>query len=270
MPEQTHYKEKALGEDGQLRTFLAIKPTGRAVVFVHGWNGDALDAWADFQTLLPECSHCYGHDLFFYDFDGLRMGIVASAALFREVLEELGGDPTALINGALDSDVHRSSAFRYEQIVVVGHSLGAVIARWAIVDGIKQEAAWPKRVRCVFFAPAHSGASVLSLAGEAASGFKVLGLFTVGAKFLSPLISELAVGSAELTHLAVEAEKLYKKGHQAVRPSKVFVAAYENVVKNLPFPIDPPPKTLKNTTHTTICKPKRNQRAALDALLREL
>ena len=270
MPSQTHYQERRVGDANELQAFFAIKPTRKAVVFVHGWGGDALTTWADFQTLLPECADCAGHDLFFYDYDGLKAEMIASVGLFREVLEQLGDDPLPLINPALDPSVQRSSGFAYDSIVIVAHSLGAILARWAIIDGVKSKANWPQKTKSVFFAPAHSGADVVSLASEVMSGIGLLRPFAAGAKFATPLIRQLETDSTELKRLAQEARRALKNGHQCVVPVTVFIADYERIVKNLPLDIDPPAKTIRGTTHTSICKPKPDFRAPLTAVLKAL
>ena len=270
MPNQTHYQERRLGDGGELQAFFAINPARKAIVFVHGWNGDALTTWADFQTMLPAAPDSAGYDLFFYNYDGLRAEMIASVGLFREALEQLGDDPLPLINPSLDPAVRRPQTFAYDTIVVVAHSLGAVLARWAIIDGIKSKSAWPQKTKCVFFAPAHSGANVVGLASEALSGIGLSRPFTAGAKFVSPLIAQLESESKWLKRLAREARRALDAGHQCVVPVRIFIADYDKIVNNLPLEIDPPAKTIKGTTHTSICKPTSEFKAPLTALLKEL
>ena len=132
-----------------------------------------------------------------------------SAARLYGLLSFLFGYPGAVINAALPSAIQRSVDFTYDQVVVIAHSLGAVIARQALLNAWKQHEPWCGEIRLVLFAPAHKGARVQELVESVRVG-KWLSLFTAAARYKSPLIDQLRPGSpclAELERDIVDARR---------------------------------------------------------------
>ena len=260
---QTHLTSRTLKgtqkPDKDVQVLFSARPNRKAVLFIHGFSGDAIATWADFHALLPGCPKCAGHDLFFYGYDGLRAEMTASASIFRDFLERLLGDTTAFLTDNLPPSAARSDDFQYDELVIVAHSLGAVISRRALIDATKNELDWVRKIKLVLFAPAHKGAKVADLALEIASSFPFLKLFGVGARFQSPLIDQLKPESRVLKTLLDDTERATRNGDNAhLVACKVVIAEYEKIVENDAFGDDPPPNTIPNTTHTTVCKPKSN------------
>ena len=83
--------------------------------------------------------------------------------------------------------------------------------------------------------------------------------FGIAARFESPLIDQLKPGSQALKKLLEETEMATKDGaniHLVAR--RVVIAEYEKIVQNESFGNDPPPETIPETTHTSVCKPRRD------------
>jgi hypothetical protein len=236
---QTHFPERSVHGYKEVTVFVSAVPTRRALMFVHGYGGDPIETWSDFHTLLPACAECSGYDLFFYGYDALYAELIASVGLFRDFMNQVGDTPASLLSPVLDPAVQRPMDFTYERIVIAAHSLGAVLARWAIVDALRGGAGWPGRTRSVYYAPAHSGAEVAQLAAEAFRGFGFLAPFIAGVRFTSPLVRQLAPDSVELRRLANDAKEAIERGHESVTPRRVLIAQYERIVNNLPFGDDP-------------------------------
>src|SRR5262245_20114048 len=127
MPQaQTHYSSRPLpwGDESSVR--WAIKPAARAVVFVHGFGGQAEATWDEFSTLLPLQPQCDGRDLLFYGYDSLTKQAPVSAAQFLEFLQPLATDPYAQVIQPTLKDARRADPqFQYKAITLVAHSLGA-------------------------------------------------------------------------------------------------------------------------------------------------
>jgi pimeloyl-ACP methyl ester carboxylesterase len=265
---QTHLSPRHLPgtrrPDKDVQALFSAQPDGRAVLFIHGYSGDALDTWSDFHVLLPGGTACRGRDLFFYGYDGLRAEMTASAALFRDFLARLFGRPAALVNESLPPEMQRQQGFEYHDVVIVAHSLGAVIARRALLDATRVGTPWVQNVRMVLYAPAHKGATVAELALEAAGSFRFLRLFSSLARFQSPLIDQLKAGSPDLLKLLEDTEEACRNGanpHLIAR--RVVIAEYERIVRNETFASDPPPETIPDTTHISVCKPSSSATEAL-------
>ncbi|MFN7932962.1 MAG: hypothetical protein U0R19_06515 [Bryobacteraceae bacterium] len=160
------------------------------------------------------------------------------------------------MNAVLPDGLQRPGKFRYQSVLVVAHSLGAVITKQALVFAYRQKMPWLRMVRMALFAPAHMGAEVARLAAEAAALNPIASMLGLTFRFVSPLVDQLNPDkSTVLPALRKEIEDARKKGgNPALSASKVFIATRENIVKNDLFPYDPVPQAIDGT-HTSICKP---------------
>jgi len=258
---QTHLAARPLKgtqkPDKDVRVLFATQPNSKAILFIHGYGGDVITTWSDFHDLLPGCSKCGGHDLFFYGYDGLRADMNASAAIFRTFLDRLFEKTASFLAENLPPSARRPTTFQYDELVIVAHSLGAVISRRSLLDATKERSEWINKIRLVLYAPAHKGAKVADLALETVSSFNFLKFFALAARFESPLIDALKRDSPELKTLLNDTMAARKKdANKHLRASKVVIAEYEKIVSNETFADDAAPVTIPNATHTTVCKPK--------------
>ena len=181
---QTHYLERQIPyDDVGLRCFLSTAPNRKLITFVHGYGGDPISTWADFDRLSREQPQLQGYDLLFYDYDGLRAELRASVNLFYDFLAWLFASPVVEINNSLPKACERPLSFGYDKVVLVCHSLGAVVARLALLRATQEKKSWASRVILVLFAPAHKGARVVELALEVTTHFGFLSLFNLGVRF---------------------------------------------------------------------------------------
>jgi pimeloyl-ACP methyl ester carboxylesterase len=269
---QSHYPLRPIGGDIEdTYSLFAINPSRKAIIFIHGYSGDPLTTWSQFDSLLPLEAKSAGHDLFFYGYDGLFSDMAASAGIFAQFLRSVAQDPTRLLR-ALPPSVTREPKFQYDEITIVAHSLGAVITRWALLDLRDNACGELERFRMVLFAPAHKGARVDRLAAAVGSGFPLLGLLWTGFRFSSPLVEQLAENSAYLAALETRTQKAIqadgKRSYLVAR--RIFIAEYEKIVRNLAFAGDPPATPIPKKSHMEMCKPTELWRAPLDEVLNEL
>jgi pimeloyl-ACP methyl ester carboxylesterase len=257
---QTHLTLRSLNgnasPDKDVQVLFAVNPDRKAILFIHGYSGGGVRTWSDFHRLLPGSPKCSQRDIYFYGYDGLRAEMIASAAIFRDFLDRVFERPGRLFDANLPKDAQRQPNFSYDEITIVAHSLGAVIARRAVIDATKSNLGWANKIKLILYAPAHKGASVAELALEGASSFSFLKLFAVGARFQSPLIDQLKPNSAPLKQLLDDTEAATQNGANShLIAAKVVIATYERVVSNDRFGNDQMPTAIPNTTHTSVCKP---------------
>ena len=203
----SHYLVRSLnlGPDYDKKGTSAIwarNPNGKAVVFIHGYGGDALTTWSEFSKRLPESPGFEQYDFIFYGHDGLYTTTTASATLFCEFLNQLFTQPLTIINPRLPLSEARRKEFQYSKIILAAYSLGAVFSRWSLLFARDRHYTWMNKTTLVLYAPAHMGVRVVRLAQESRLGI----LSSVGSfiRFSSPLIDELAPGSPELQALQQE------------------------------------------------------------------
>jgi alpha-beta hydrolase superfamily lysophospholipase len=183
----------------------------------------------------------------------------ASASIFRAFLDRFFGKTNEFLAKNLPPSAHRADDFRYDELVIIAHSLGAVISRRALIDATKNNSDWVSRTKLILYAPAHKGAKVAELALEVASSFTFLKLFGALARFKSPLIDELKRDSPTLKSLLEDTQAATKGGaNKHLTARKIVIAEYENIVENETFGDDPPPDAIPDTTHTSVCKPTQS------------
>jgi pimeloyl-ACP methyl ester carboxylesterase len=273
-----HYSQRPLplGPDYNQQSYavLARKPTGKAVVFIHGYNGDALTTWAQFHKILPETPEFVGCDFFFYGHDGLSGTTTASATVFCQFLHRLFTATLSITNPILSNASARPNGFTYSKVILAAHSLGAVICRWALLFARRKQLAgdkqhdWMDKTAMVLYAPAHMGAGVSELILELGIGSgpwsTILRYLGLGVKYVSPLIDELRVDSSgslspDLQRLHDETTGALAQGNSDYLIAKqVVIAGRDRVVKNRQFAQDPwPPHAFPNANHSSVCKPTK-------------
>jgi pimeloyl-ACP methyl ester carboxylesterase len=265
---QTHLVERPMELDPILRgrnpthVIISVKPLGRAVVFIHGFGGHSLSTWSEFNNLLPLEREADGVDLFFYGYNSLRADVRASAGIFCQFLDGLMTNPSGALNPLIiSSDLQRPPNFQYREIIVVAHSLGAVVARQALVDACESTKSWTSRIRLILFAPAHCGARAVKLASMLSTGSFWLSFVASLGRFNAPSLTDLEPDSKFLQELARKTSDLTAKGHHRLRPELVVHAELENIVETIGFAGDPPAReTLAGMDHMAVCKPRSSPR----------
>ncbi|MEY2506318.1 MAG: hypothetical protein QOH01_647 [Verrucomicrobiota bacterium] len=270
---QSHLASRTLSAtkkpDKDVEVLFAFEPERKAVLFIHGFSGGGISTWSKFNSLLPRLLKASQRDLYFYGYDGLRASLIGSANLFRQFLERLFAGGAGFINPHLPESCLRPAEFGYDELVIVAHSLGAVIARRALLDATRGGQLWPKKTRLILYAPAHTGANVVKLALATCSTFTFSWLLAAFARFQSPLIDQLNSDpkSKLLVQLLDDTLEACKNGqNDHLIAKKVLVAEYEKIVEQERFKPDPSSITIAHTDHKSICKPRRDFLEPLEAL----
>lgn len=131
------------GENSVL--FLSSKPADLGIVFIHGFGGNATSTWRGFEDL---SSTLKGWDVFFYGYSSWAGQANSHAEEFRRFISGLFRQPQA---------THSELRRRYRHILIVAHSLGAVVTRRALLNAGLLEESYLDKVSFVLFAPAHRG-----------------------------------------------------------------------------------------------------------------
>jgi pimeloyl-ACP methyl ester carboxylesterase len=253
--------------------YWSVNPIGRAIIFVHGFRGHATGTWQEFPSLLLKTQSFSGYDLIFYTYNTIDTPIADSGSLFEQFLEQLFDKPVALWQQSLPPGAIRSDEVKYQSLIIVAHSLGAVVSRLALVRAYEKNSHWLLKTRLVLFAPAHCGANVQALVMSAATSLPWVGFVMGITNYFCPTVKNLTPGSEILKELLKRTEKAQKDmsetskkllAHLIIRGSK------DKVVEPLRFSKDPDFITVPNKDHISICKPNRDYTLPVEQLVEVL
>lgn len=123
------------------------------LVFVHGLGGDATSTWGDFERLIKEDSNLHDHvESYFFGYPTKPMRFWQRWRSLR----------TQDISRALRTEIDNRFP-EHDQILLICHSLGGLVAKHYICETIKSRA--PLKVKgVIFFATPHTGAAMAALA----------------------------------------------------------------------------------------------------------
>jgi pimeloyl-ACP methyl ester carboxylesterase len=233
------------------------------VVFVHGYRGLSFSSWGRFPSILADEPSFRGKDLIFYGYPSQESPLASAASVLGAFLRCLVEHPKLIIGRAFERSSLRREKFEVQRVLLVGHSLGAVISRKALLAGYIHGESWISKVRMVFFAPAHNGSRhTAGLFSDETNSHLIASALRLAARF-SPPLSQLARGSEDLMSLRNGVEQAVSDGAVALLPLAIFHAESENIVEveDPPFlSADPRAATIVDCGHSTVCKPSRGFR----------
>lgn len=233
--------------DGRSKMISCRKPARHCILFVHGFNGDAIDTWKGFDSIALNDPDLAETDLIFFGYDGVRSNALAASSFLFDLLDSAMTDATAL-------HPIRSSPPNYESCVLAAHSLGALVTRWALIRANQQKLPWLDKIRYILFAPAHSGGIIVDSVTELLGSNPISAFIGSAAKVRIPLLLELKPGSPILKSLEDHIRIAVASGCTSLQARRVLIAEHEEIVSNLPFPGDPFPTAIRGATHTSVSK----------------
>jgi len=234
----------------------------RLVVFVHGWRGHPLDTWGGFPEP-PDDVWWREADLLFVAYDSTKESMTASADRLRSRIGDFYPRPyEAMLTNEVAS-VRDDRDRDYEELIIVGHSLGAVVARRAVVDALDEWASTDYEggtrpsildARLRLFSPASAGFAPRGLLGA----FRATPTWWVAEMFLrrGGAYPDLQPGSPVLVSTRKRTERY---GSEDVRAGALAAhllwANPERVVTTERYDTDPVSRTMDGTDHRSVCKP---------------
>jgi pimeloyl-ACP methyl ester carboxylesterase len=261
---------------------LSVSPVAEeAIVFIHGWGGDAVGTWENFRAgihALPEMSMA---DALFWAYPSKTHQVAYSAGVLRQFLSDLIDAPVrSILDPSCPQDLAlRGDGFRYQRITLCAHSMGAVIARRAMIDLDREGGLGdpPPVIRLLLFAPAHKGSN-LPLMIRSGFGLGWVPGATLVANALRLHYSSLeglAKGGQTLRELEEHSRclrlKLERGGKNTAHlRAQVLHAQNDRVVEQDSFDDDPPFTPVMKQTHRSICKPNDSYLQPIEALRRAL
>jgi pimeloyl-ACP methyl ester carboxylesterase len=259
--EETHLPSQPLSQGFNAQAYWSTKPANRVLVLVHGFSGGADTTWRGLpEQLMIHPKEAAGWDMISFGYDSLSLTADESANELHIFLNALFTKTSHVVNRSIDqhdSQYRRAPNEQYTHAIIAGHSLGACVARRALLNQLKSGATvWPVKAKLIWFAPAHGGARITELASAVASllpgafGDLVIG----GGKYRAPVLFDLERGSDFLSDLLKDTEE-FAQQHQALNAPVTFWAPGDKVVFNRPFHKDVTPTIpITASDHISIAK----------------
>ncbi|MCA4897974.1 MAG: esterase/lipase family protein [Bacteroidota bacterium] len=247
-----HTTSIAIKHGVETQGYFSFATPQTLIVFVHGFGGNAITTWNNFPSLILEDPDFKRADIIFYGYDTLGGRAGDHAAELYDFLKKLVKPLAAKILPARQKLPERT----YKKIVLVAHSLGAIIARQTLLLAHDAKDAWVKSCNLALFAPAHQGASIVSLAFKALPGlWTIVGLV---AKYKYPVLDDLDPDSDGIIKSVREQTIALQSNNKGdfTKAKLVVYAKGDKIVKNIPYPGDTAPKVVKSHDHMSVCKPK--------------
>jgi hypothetical protein len=257
-------------------SFALISPSeraNRAVIFVHGFGGDACETWSNFHSLVDDLreieSWSGATDFFFFDYRAVWERIESSVDRVLEFIKaiipspdsthfEVDLNPILAVQEPLGSFVSVLPADRfYEKIVLTGHSEGAVVVRKALLRAHAEQAptGWCRGLlsaHLTFFAPALFGYAPSGLLGVL-TNFPGIGSAIDAVLAASPAYQDLKDLEMLMT-LRQETEDLAKSTTYQAFHAHILWSRRDQIVKQGKYNCDST-EFVDDRTHITVCKP---------------
>lgn len=247
---------------------FAVGDCDTLLLLVHGFGGGAASTWTGLQSLANRNPATVHADIVSYGFDSTNAPLANSAVLLRTFINMLvTGDPQVF--GDVSKINKETSNRKYQRIFIVAHSLGAAVARRAILDAIECGDVWPQSTQLILFAPAHMGTRLLNDEPLIANGLGglVSGILIVW-KIIHPAVDDLKKDSPFLKKLTSDTWHYLNSGWtQPLRARRVLFGEKERVVIVERFCSDPIQSVWPLHTHTSICRSKEAATFVGEAML---
>lgn len=257
--EPSHFPYRDSGHTGwTLHVSHSNSAVVRLVVFVHGYDGDAVKTWADFPKG-PRVRPWWGDaDLLFVAYRSMRETIKGTADRLRDSLPRFYPRPLPAAMGIPPYEA-RVDVSPYRELILVGHSLGGVVLRKALSDCADAHEKGGARhpmldAKLRLFSPAHFGynpAGKLAALKETGSLYDVLS--TVKGRW-SPAYRDLQPDSEVLRAIRRRTERL--STNYPVLRANILWAEPDHIVVPERYDTDLDDYTVPGQTHVSVCKPR--------------
>lgn len=242
--------------------YVANEGAKRLIVFVHGFLGNSRGTWGQFAHLDEASEWWRAADLVFVSYDSVRDNITAVADRTRRYIGDFYPAPHGALLACDDAAVREQPAAAYAELIAVGHSLGGLVLRRAIVDAVQdwvdtRETPAPRRSPLVeaqlrLFSPASAGFRAAGLLGLIQAG----GLWPGVELWLrqSSAYIDLQQNSPLLRDTRRRTEALRRDRDAAALPARIAWANPDNVVLSERYDTDPPSYSVDGRSHVSVCK----------------
>jgi pimeloyl-ACP methyl ester carboxylesterase len=242
--------------------------TETAVIFFHGFLGDAHGTWLNFQSMIESQRANYPEwdrsDLFFVQYPSFRRSISDIAAIALNVVDSvfpvpppalfetavrLKGAPEGLLQ--LNLETHQ-----YKNLILVAHSEGGAVLRRAVEVAYKGNRLHDKLVNAELnlFAPAHLGFEPKGWIGACLNVAKIEQIAITALRLSRAFVEMKEKTTLESTRVNTDRYADESPTYRALR-ARVLIGADDDIVAHGEFLRDTVLDPEEGQDHTSICKP---------------
>lgn len=234
-------------------------------MFVHGFFGDCIETWGQFPDLCDSRDLGAGRDiwarsdLYFYDYGAEKDFVTRSASGLAQFLKRIFPRPEMPLFELPDLGAPkiRDPWLAYSRVILVGHSLGAVVIRECLQNQLrpsnfKEVPAWASVCELRLFAAAHLG---FQCAGWKEFLFRMAPKYITSIPTISRAFNDLQKTSDVLVNLKPRTEELAQAHPQVA--ALLMYGSNEDFVTPGYFDCDPNLEWRDGHDHVTICKPDK-------------
>ena len=241
--------------------YVAHAEPKRLIVLLHGFLGSAGGTWRGMESFDAEDDFWRSADLLFVGYDSFRESIKGVADRLRRRIPDFYPTPSNYLRpepwGALAT---RPDLLEYEELIIVAHSLGGLVARKALLDELSGWSSAPEETRPR--RPALLDAQ-LRLFSPASAGYRPAGMMTIldqiesglGVMRFSAAYLDLQQDSEFVRSTRAASERLSEDKHGAALRARTLWANPENVVNTVDYDSDLYSQSADGRNHRTVCKP---------------
>jgi pimeloyl-ACP methyl ester carboxylesterase len=272
-------------------SFALISPSEKAdtaIVFVHGFGGDACGTWSHFHQMVDDLDLCKvwfaAADLFFFQYASVWERIDSSVDRLLKFIDAIIPEPKEqLFSVTVNSIFPEEQTGRdpielnvfpatrvYKRVFLVGHSEGGVVIRKAVLDAAFDERK-PRtellEARIALFAPALFGYCPSGFLGTL-SGFPGLGGIVDALLSATPAYQDLKDTQGILSPLQEQTEKLSAEKLRHAFRAFILWSRKDHVVKpgSSGKYRDDIRDYVDGGSHTSICKPRMDYIAPISLI----
>jgi pimeloyl-ACP methyl ester carboxylesterase len=267
----TKHEERSIDGDWKgSYAWLSDQPdTNTAVVFVHGFLGDARGTWLSFPGMVDARQSFWpSSDLYFLDYPSYKYHIADHGDHLLRFLAQIFPKPASSLFSPFRAEPRSGYLFSlaqewetlqqraYRRLLLVGHSEGALVIRQAIIDACQRSEGKDPVLdaHLALFAPAHRGVlttgwvqAVLAIARAKQLAEPLLAA--------SPAYGEMQ-DSVFISGVQQSTETLLKEYGRTAFMARVLFGCGENIVRVQAFPKDIREECAPDQDHVSVCKPR--------------
>ena len=283
VPAQAH--EPVFLRNGSYALLSNAPVVSKAVCFVHGFGGDPVATWKNFQFFVdapdtPSHEWWRSADLFFYGYESRRLSIAEHGQLLLNFIDSIFPTIHSDLFEPMDLNLGieplpTPNTRTYSELYLVGHSMGGVTLREALLDraakadahALEPGAAKMLSAEVRLFAPATFGAEPSGFLGILVRSLRSVALFgPLIDPFLqsNTIVRQLQAESKKLSHLREATERLARTGRYPALIAHVLFGENEQLVERDKLELDELEVPAVGKDHWSVCKPNQAYRQPIE------